>query len=118
MYGLPSDFDSSVFVGHRLESVTFAENVIVLDFSDAISVSISGTVLYQESPAASPQRERPAASRTSLISAVGRTVEAVELKSPRELILRLERSFSVTLLDDSDAYECYLISVGDQEIVV
>lgn len=118
MYGLPNDFDASVFVGRRIESVTFAENVIILAFSEAVSVSISGTVLYQESGDTSRKRERPPIAHTSLVGAVGRAVEATELKSPQELILRLEGGFSVTLLDDSDAYECYLISLGDREIVV
>jgi hypothetical protein len=34
MYGLPSDFDPHIFVGRRLEAITFAENVIVLAFDD------------------------------------------------------------------------------------
>jgi hypothetical protein len=118
MYGLRSDFDPSVFVGHRLERVTFAENVILLVFSEALTVSISGTVLYQDAADTSPKRERPPVAHTSLVGAVGRTVEATELKSPQELILRLEGGFSITLLDDSDEYECYLISVGDHETVV
>jgi hypothetical protein len=118
MYGLPDDFDSAVFVARRLESVTFAENVIVLTFSNALTVSISGTVCYRESPDSPERRERPMAAQTSLIGAVGRAVEATELRSPRELIVRLERGFFVTLLDDSDAYECYLISLDGQEIIV
>jgi hypothetical protein len=118
MYGLPSDFDSSVFVGRRLESVTFAENVIVLAFSEALTVSISGTVLYKESVDSPEKRERPLTTHSSLIGAVGRAVEATDFKSPRELILQLQKGFVVTLLDDSDAYECYLISLADREIVV
>lgn len=98
--------------------MTFAENVIVRAFSNTLIVSVSGTVLYHESPDGPERRERPMAAQTSLIGAVGRAVEATELKSPRELILQLERGFLITLLDDSDVYECYLISLGDREIVV
>ncbi len=118
MYGLPDDFDPDVFLGRRLESVTFAVNVVVLGFSDQLTVSISGTVVYQESPDSGERREQPPAVQTSLIAAVGRAVETTELKSPRELVLWLEKGFRLVLLDDSDMYECYLISLGDREIVV
>ena len=118
MYGLPNDFEPNLFVGRRVESITFAENVVVLSFSEELTVSISGTVLYQESPDSTVKRERPPVSHTSLVGAVGRAVEGTELKSPQELILRLEGHFSVTLLDDSEAYECYMISMRDREIVV
>jgi hypothetical protein len=136
--GLPSDFDPEVFVGRLLELVSFSENTIVLVFADALTVSISGTVAYQRSPDAPVERERAAAPlkrareratapvkreqapalRTGLIDAVGRVVEAAELKSPRELILRLEGDFSVTLLDDCDHYECYQIELKDRLVVV
>lgn len=118
MYGLPGDFNPDVFVGRRLESITFAENVIVLAFSGAVTVSISGTVLYQAAADTPQRRERPLTTHTSFVSAVGRAVETTELKSPQELILRLEKGFLITLVDDSDEYESYLISLGDREIVV
>jgi hypothetical protein len=118
MYGLPADFDPNIFAGRRIEAITFAENVIVIVFSDALTVSISGTILYQEATDTSHRRERPPVAHTSLVGAVGRAVVATELKSPQELILRLEGGFAVTLLDDSDAYECYLISVAGREIIV
>lgn len=118
MYGLPDDFDPGVFVGRRLESITFAENVIVLTFSEGVTVSISGTVFYQEAADTPRRRERPLTTHTSFVGAVGRTVEATDLKSPQELILRLEKGFSITLVDDSDEYESYLISLGDRDIAV
>ena len=117
MYGLPDDFDPGVFVGRRLESITFAENVIVLTFSEAVTVSIAGTVLYQEAADTPQRRERPLTTHTGLVGAGG-AVESTELKSPRELILRLEKGFLVTLVDDSDEYESYLIALSDREIVV
>jgi hypothetical protein len=118
MYGLPDDFDPSVFVGRRLESITFAENVIVLTFSESVTVSISGTVLYQEAAGVPQRRERPLTTHTSFVGAVGRAVEATDLKSPRELILRLGGGFLIKLVDDSDEYESYIISFGDREIIV
>jgi hypothetical protein len=131
MYGWPKDLDHEIFVGHLAEAVTFAENVIVLVFSDGLVVSISGTVVYQRSPDAAVERERADAplkrararvelplERTGLIGVVGQVVEGVELRSPKEVILRFEDGFSVTLLDDNDDYECYLIEVDGRKIAV
>jgi hypothetical protein len=117
MYGLPSDFDPDVFVGRELENVTFAQNLIVLRFT-GISVNLEGTVPYKVSPSSDEQYESPPVVQSSLVGAVGRTVEATELKSPKELVLRLSNGFEVVLLDDSDQYESYLISFGEREIVV
>jgi hypothetical protein len=45
-------------------------------------------------------------------------VVGFDLKSPRQLILEFDGGGSLTLLDDSDTYESYLISTGESEIVV
>ncbi|HLQ15028.1 MAG TPA: hypothetical protein VK256_04125 [Candidatus Eisenbacteria bacterium] len=118
MYGLPNDFDPQIFVGRRLETVTFAVNVIVLAFGDQLTVTILGSLPYFPAGDVEIRVDRPPVSSTSLVSVVGRNVVAFDLKSPRELILEFEGRASITLLDDSDSYESYLIKTGKREIVV
>jgi len=122
MYGFPADFDPSVFVGHRLESVLFAEHVIWLRFSEDLAIRIEGTVRLQESPADEGVLERPVsapeAKESRLVGAVGRVVDAAELSRPDELRLQLSGKYTITLTDDSPMYECLLIALGDREIVV
>lgn len=118
MYGLPADFDPSVFVGRDLESVTFAVNTIVLSFSDRLAVSISGRVPYRGPKSAESGVDDPPVSRTTLTTLVGHKVRGFDLLSPRELVLDFGDGGSITLLDDSDTYESYLINTGDREIIV
>jgi hypothetical protein len=116
MYGLPSDFDPAIFTNRELERVTFGANVIVLGFSNDLTVSISGSLPYEDVSGVE-RIDRPPTASTRLIGLVGQSIRGVDLKSPKELLLRFERG-SVTLLDDSEFYECYLIHDGDREIVV
>ena len=118
MYGFPNDFDPQVFVGRELETITYAVNVIVLAFADRLTVSASGSLSYRVANDAETGVDRPPVIRTSLVNLVGRTVLAAELKSARELVLEFDGEGSVTLLDDADTYECYLITIGDREIIV
>jgi hypothetical protein len=118
MYGFPKDFDPLIFVGRELETITYAVNVIVLVFADRLTVSASGSLSYRIANDAETGVDRPPVIRTSFVSLVGRTVLAAELKSTRELVLEFDGGGSVTLLDDAGIYECYLISIGDREIIV
>jgi hypothetical protein len=64
VYGLPSDFDPTVFVGRELERITFGVNVIVLAFDGDLTVSVSSSLPATTLPArfgwtnlpSSPQR--------------------------------------------------------------
>lgn len=118
MYGLPSDFDPQIFVGRELETITYGVNVIVLVFDDRLTVSISGSLSYSVADGADIAVDRVPVSHTSLVRLAGRRVEKFDLRSPQELVLRFEGGGHVTLLDDSELYECYLINNGDDEIVV
>jgi hypothetical protein len=118
MYGLPRDFDPQIFVGRELETITYAVNVIVLAFAERLTVSVSGSLPYRTGPGVNPAVDRPPVPHTELVGLVGRTVVGTQLRSSRELVLDLEGGGFVTLLDDSETYECYLINTGDREIVV
>lgn len=118
MYGLPADFDPRVFVDRQLEAVTFAENVIVLSFGTGLTVSVSGSIPYDAGPGVGPGVDTPPVATTQLVGLVGQHVRAADLKSPRELVLCLGEAASLTLLDNNDHYECYIISFGDSEVVV
>jgi hypothetical protein len=118
MYGLPNDFDPGLFVGRQLETITYAVNVIVLAFASHLTVSVSGSLPYRAAAGAHTEVDRPPVSGTRLVSLIGRSVVGFDLKSPRQLILEFDGGGSLTLLDDSDTYESYLISTGEGEIVV
>ena len=122
MYELPADFDPSIFVGQPLTSVLYAEHMIGLSFADTARISIWGTVKVQESPTGTERVERPIAKEgrysAHLLGAVGRTIGRAEVSARADLKLIFEGDFSVTVMGDTPTYECYLILLGDREIVV
>lgn len=117
MNGIPSDFDSSVFVGLQLISVTFAENLVSLAFDHAVMVTVLGSVSYRDAKTGEQRTDRPPVSRTSLVSLVGRHVLACTAKSQRELVLELDGG-EIVLRDDSQRYESFIIRIDNEEIVV
>jgi hypothetical protein len=118
MYGFPRDFDAEVLVGRELSSVTFAENLISLQWDEIVSVTILGSISYRVGLGTEEHTDSPPVSESRLVALVGRSVVASRIESPRRLVLLLEHAGSITLLDDSDAYESYIIQIGDRQIVV
>jgi hypothetical protein len=118
MYGLPDSFDPSVFVGRRLTAVTFAENVIVLEFDPHLSVSVFASVSYRTATDTELATDTPPVTQTRLVDLVGRVVTSAIARSWRDLVIELERDASITLVDDSETYESFVIGLGDREIIV
>lgn len=118
MHGFPSDFDPNVFVGLRLSSVTYAENVIGLEFDPDALISVLGSVTYGASDKEDPVTDSPPVDRTELVKLLGRSVTAGSLQSKRELRLQLDGGGFITLLDDSEQYESFVIRISGTEIYV
>jgi len=117
VYGFPSDFDPSAFVGRELSSVTYVTNVIVLEFDDLV-VSVFAEISYRTSSGGESYTESPPAERSNLIALLGRTVIAANLPSSRELNLELERGGLIRLVDGSEPYESFLFKVSGREFIV
>jgi hypothetical protein len=118
MYGFAMDFNPHVFVGRRLLSVSFAENLITLEFDGGLTVTVLNAVPYRSAPDSEYCVDSPPVSSSSLPSLVGRAVEAASMDPPRELMLELEGGGLINLVDDSESYESLVIRVDDREIIV
>lgn len=105
MYGIPQDFDSQdVFLGRRMSSVTFAENLISLVFDGDVVVTVFGSISYRETAAAEERNDQPPVSTSSLVAFIGQAVVTSKVDPPRRIILGLEGGGSLLLSDDSDIY--------------
>lgn len=119
MYGLPGDFDPTVFVGRRLEAVTYGENYIRLDFGVGLGIVALSDVAHQATKGSGFSVDRvPSSDPSSLHTYVGRDVVAALVDPPRRLELALDGGGRIRLTDDSDQYESFVISIGSDEIVV
>lgn len=119
MYGLPEDFDASIFVERTLEQICFNENQIALHFGLDLSLVIECAFIHED-PAQQPSNQVvdvPAAS-SNLMSLLGVRVTLAWGDKDGTLLVRFENGQSLKIEDNSPVYESYRIQQGDREIIV
>jgi hypothetical protein len=117
MYGLPVDFDASVFVGRTVELVSFAFSQVDLSFDGIVLLSIQSAYLHdhgQESPAITAV---PSATST-LMQLVEQVVTDASGDDTGTLTLRFANGHVLQCLDNSPAYECYSIQHAGGRVIV
>jgi hypothetical protein len=118
MYGLPEDFDASVFVGRELQQVSFTANTISLVFDGDVAIAVESTIVLQLGSVAAPERQTPPVTSSRLMALAGLTVQSARSDRDGTLALDFGGGRSLTLLDDSSQYESYQIQMPGRQIVV
>ena len=120
MYGIPSDFDPAVFVGHDLARVCFGAFTVHLEFAgdEELQLTVVGSFKH-----AGPPEEgwndsvTVPASESRLMRLTNHAV--IEAVADRErLVLTFDHGHSLTVIDDDDHYEAFQIRVGEKLWVV
>src|SRR3972149_8201656 len=115
MYGLPKDFDFSVFEGRTLELVCFSENTVNLSFDDHLSITIESSYSHQvddEDPGSTI--DIPPETST-LMQLTGDVVELAEAVGKGTLVLHFEGGQVLKCFEDLPNYECYKITHHGKE---
>jgi len=119
MYGLPSDFEASQLVGCVLEYVLFSENNVVFYFSDYVYVKVESSFAYSScrevldiDPIRVPVRE------SNVMQLLGGAIESAHASAEGTLVIRFAGGRCLAFFDDSKEYECYVIGMGEKEIIV
>lgn len=118
MYGLPPDFDASIFVGRELEQVSFSANTVHLTFDDDIAITLESSFLFQTDKTQTAVKQEPPVQSSSIMSLVGRRVCSARSTSDGTLTLQFTGDGTFTCVDDSEEYESYHIWFCGKEIVV
>jgi hypothetical protein len=118
MYGLPPDFDASIFVGRELVQVSFTTNTIHLAFDGDIAITVESSFVLRLGNWTEPVTEAPPVHSSSLMALVGHRVRSARAATDGTLTLHFEGDGTLACLDDSKDYESYHIQAPDREIVV
>ncbi len=116
MYGLPADFDGSVFVGREVVEVSFTVNTVHVVFEGDTSITIGSRFVLQLGEVREEQAVPVKSS--SLMALIGRSVRLVYASPDGTLRLQFEGGDALTCLDDSKMYESYQIHFSGREIIV
>jgi hypothetical protein len=118
MYGLPADFDASIFIGRELVQVSFTTNTVHLVFDGDIAITVESSFVLQHSPGTEAVKQAPPVESSSLMALVGRQVRSAHADTDGTLTLRFDGGGTLACLDDSKDYESYHIRLLGKEIVV
>jgi hypothetical protein len=119
MYGLPANFDGSIFVGRFLEQICFTENQVALHFDDAISIVIGSSFSYETSqPQSTIILAKMPLVESNLMQLLGFAVAKAFGDKDGTLTLRFENNHIFKCFDDSCQYESYAIYHNGEEIIV
>ncbi len=111
---VPEDLDLSAMVGTRLDSVTFAEYMLVLSYDSGHAFSIHGRVELRDQGGTEIESGSPDALRlgTQLPALVGEEVDRVLILAPQSIQLHMSSGRVIALFDDSKQYESFQIEPG------
>ena len=118
MYGLPSDFDPSVFVGRSVASVCYSENTTQIFLDDRTIITIWGSLAHSAVAEVAARTETVPTESSALMRLAGRTVVDASVNHGKNLRLKFDDGQVLECLDDSDQYESYSIATGDKQIIV
>lgn len=118
MYGIPSGFDPSLFIGRELQQVSFTVNTVHLTFDDEFAITIESSFLFQPDKTAPASRQTLPVRESNLMSLLGHQVSAARSAADRDLILEFTGGGVLTCIDDSREYESYHIWIHGEQIVI
>ena len=118
MYGLPPDFDPSIFIGRELLQVSFTANTVHLAFDADIAITLESAFEFHLDKRTEVVKQSPPVQVSSLMSLIGCQVCSASSDSDGTLILEFAGGGTFTCIDDSKQYESYHILIHGKEIVI
>ena len=118
MYGLPKDFNGSIFVKKEMIQVCFNANQMIVHFEEGLSVISMGSF-----GRASGKRDReivhelPVTS-SDIMELLGHVVMEALVEENGILRLRFDNEQILTFYNDKPNYESYHIQMGKRTIIV
>ena len=116
MHGLPATFDPGVFVGRRLDQVSFTENTVHFQFDGGISITVLSSFLVKLGD--KRVEERVPVRSSEVMRLVGKVVRLADARPDGMLKVTFDGGEMLTFIDDSAQYESYQLRIGDREIYV
>lgn len=118
MFGLPSDIDLTFFQKQRLIQICFGANDLQLHFDEKASVSITSLIRFKSALGDYSETEDYRQLAGVLVTLLDQTVKSARGEKDGTLELVFESGVSLTVFDNTEHYESYMITHGDTQIVV
>ena len=119
MYGLPKGFDAKIFVGKRLDRITFAQYIVFFGFDDDLAVNLESSFVLEDQSGKHVQKQAAPIGSSEVMSLIGKTVKWAASEESGTLALGFEDGETLRFLDDNaPQYESYIIETSEGQIIV
>ena len=118
MYGLPDDFDATIFVGCTLELISFTANTIHFAFDKQTSITVSGSYALKRGVHHGIERGTAPASSSQLMVLIEKQILSGQADKEGTLTLHFTDGFQLEIFDDSKDFESYSMTVGESTTYV
>lgn len=118
MYGLPPDFDASVFIGKELEQICFSVNTITFHFGLDVSITVVSLFIYRVATEGPECTETIPLHSSNAMRLLEKTVTSAVGQIDGTLSLTFGDGSNLMFIDDTHQYESYHIRIGNTEIHV
>ncbi|CAK0782032.1 conserved hypothetical protein [Gammaproteobacteria bacterium] len=118
MYGLPGNFDPSVFVGAELLQISFTFNQLMLNFSSDLSIAIESSLLFRRADTAREIIINTPVRESDLMILIGDHIVRADYEPNGTLYLYFSTGNEISIFDDCSIYESYQIKIKDKIIII
>jgi hypothetical protein len=117
MYKLDSSTNLSPLIGKELIQVCIGLYQVILRFTEELSITVQCLYYFnREGETFEGSGEDPSISK-NLVFLLGNSIESAQIQEDNKLIINFSNNCRLTLVDDSESYESFIITNGTFEII-
>ena len=116
MYGLSTDFPFGDLGGAELQQICFGENEVIFNFSDNISVLVMSEIRIGSEENAGCEDFKSLSGE--LLRLLGLKITRAASQNNKDITLLFSDGTDLTLIDNSESFESYVISMKSKKYVI
>jgi hypothetical protein len=117
MYKLDSSTDLSPLIGKELIQVCIGLHQVILRFIGELSITIQCLYFFsKEGDTLEGSGEDPSISK-NLVFLLGHSIESAQIQGDNKMTINFSNSSCLTLVNDSEVYESFIVTDGRFEII-
>ena len=118
MYGVPENLKLDAFLNEQIQIVHLGMHIFHLIFSDTLVISCEGQVVVTKSGVSTTIRRREWENLIPLTSIQYIPVIAYSIDSKKSFSLTLKDNTKITFTDNSEEYESFQLTIGNEYWVI
>jgi hypothetical protein len=118
MFGLPVGTDFGALVGTKVEGLHISQYQVQINLGDAAGISVEGNLSVQEAGGEPVLYVHLPDAAQMLADRLGHEVLAAVVAREGVLTLRLDDDSQIEIIDSSQQYESYQVTMGERVVIV